>query len=122
MFIPPKELASQVASASKAASKVQLKSAHLLIDREVVELIFGKDQNVYMAYYESRRTLMIAPISDDLFKQLHKATQHMLKDKNAKGDKTIALHDLLIDHEINSTDRALTYECQPELKILSVNL
>ncbi|MEL6717421.1 MAG: hypothetical protein AAFP82_01760, partial [Bacteroidota bacterium] len=66
--------------------------------------------------------LMIAPKSDELFKQLHKAKQHMLKDRNAQGDKTVALHELLIDHEISSIDRELEYECQKELRILNVKL
>lgn len=122
MFIPPKKLISNIEKPSSIDVKVQLKASHLLIDREIVDQIFGSDQNVYVVYYASRRTLMIAPVSDDLFKQLHKASQHMLKDKNAKGDKTIALHELLIDNEINDEDRTLPYECQPELRTLSVKL
>ena len=55
-------------------------------------------------------------------KKLHKAKQHMLKDRNLKGDKSIALHELLIDNEIDSTDRDLVYDFQPGLGILNIKL
>ncbi|MEO1516932.1 MAG: hypothetical protein AAFV95_18055 [Bacteroidota bacterium] len=104
------------------AAQVRLKSSHLLIDRELALDIFGDDFNVNLVYYADRRTLMIAPQSEELFKQLHKAKQHMLKDRNAKGDKTIALHELLIDNEIDSSDRTVAFDCQKALKILTVKL
>ncbi|MEM8525458.1 MAG: hypothetical protein AAGG68_12530 [Bacteroidota bacterium] len=122
MFIPPRQLQDDLRASTKEASKVSLKSSHLLIDRTVATEIFGDDLNVHLVYYPDRRALMLAPKSDKLFKQLHKAKQHMLKDRNAQGDKTVALHELLIDNEINSTDRELEYECQKALKILNIKL
>ncbi|MEM6963148.1 MAG: hypothetical protein AAF573_00190 [Bacteroidota bacterium] len=122
MFIPPQKIQHQLKATAQAESKVRLKSSHLLIAGEVAQEIFGNDRNANVVYYSERRTLMIAPTSDDLFKKLHKAKQHMLKDRNAKGDKAIALHELLIDHEINSTERDLEFEAQAALKILNVKL
>ena len=65
---------------------------------------------------------MIASTSDKDFKSLHKAKQYMLKDKSVNGDKSIALHELIIDNEIDSSDRELEFEVQAELKILNVKL
>lgn len=122
MFIPPNKLKDSFEPTKKESGKIRLKSSHLLIDSEIAIDVFGSDLNVNVVYYANRRTLMIAPKSDDLFKTLHKAQQHMLKDRNAKGDKTIALHELLIDNEVNSSDRILQYEYQKELRILNVKL
>ena len=122
MFIPPNRLKNNFESNSKVGSKVRLKSSHLLIDHEVAATIFGQDLNAHLVYYPDRRTLMVAPKSDELFKQLHKANQHMLKDRNLKGDKTIALHEMLIDNDINDIDRDLAYEYQEGLGILNVKL
>lgn len=122
MFIPPRQLQDNLKTSAKEVGKVMLKSSHLLIDRTVAKEIFGDDLNVHLVYYPDRNALMIAPKSDKLFKQLHKAKQHMLKDRNVQGDKTIALHELLIDNEINDADRDLEYECQKVLKILNVKL
>ena len=58
----------------------------------------------------------------EVFKKIHKAGQQMLKDRNLKGDKSIALHEILIDHQIDETDRELTYELAPGMKILNVKL
>lgn len=122
MFIPPDKLKNNFYSNSTPGSKIRLKSSHLHIDREVVTEAFGNDLNVFVVYYPDRHSLMIAPISDELFKNLHKAGQHMLKDRNLKGDKTIALHETLIDNQVDETDRDLEYELQPGLGILNVKL
>jgi len=122
MFIPPNRLKENFETEKKEETKVQLKGSHLWIDRSVAADIFGEDLNVNLIYYANQRTLMIAPYSNDLFTKIHKAKRHMLKDRNAKGDKTIALHELLIDNEINSQDRNLEFEAQKEIEVLSVNL
>jgi len=122
MFIPPNRLKDKFESTSNKGSNVRLKASHLLIDHEVAAEVFGDELNVHVVYYADRHTLMIAAKSDALFKQLHKANQHMLKDRNLKGDKTIALHEILIDHEINDTDRDLAFELQKGLGILNVKL
>ena len=119
---PPNKLKDNFKPTKEENGQIRLKSSHLLIDREVAADIFQDDFNVNIVYYADRRTLMIAPQSEELFKKLHKAKQHMLKDRNAQGDKTIALHELLIDHEINSTDRNLEFELQSALRILNVKL
>ena len=122
MFIPPNNLKNNFSTPSNTGGKVCLQSSHLLINHDLASEIFGKDFNVNLVYYPDRRTLMIAAKSDELFKTLHKAKPHLLKDRNAKGDKTIALHEILIDHQVNDTDRNLHYEYQKGLGILNVKL
>jgi len=120
MFIPPNRLKDNYNKTQSVESKISLKSSHLLIDHEIANEVFGSDQNALVVYYPTRRSLMVAAKSDELFKSLHKANQHMLKDRNLKGDKSIALHEMLIDNEIDDTDRGLVYELQPGLGILNV--
>lgn len=122
MFIPPNRLKEKFESTEEKDNPICLKSSHLLIDHQIATEIFGDDLNVNVVYYADRKALMIAPQSEELFKKLHKAKQHMLKDRNAKGDKTIALHELLIDNEIDSADRNLEFEFLKELRILNVKL
>ena len=122
MFIPPNRLKDSFDPTPNIGSKVRLKSSHLLIDHEVASEIFGSDLNAHIVYYSDRLTLLVAAKSDELFKKLHKAKQHMLKGRNLKGDKTIALHELLIDNEIDDTDRDLAFEFQPGLGILNIKL
>ncbi len=121
MFIPPKELNNRFKTINTGGI-IRLMSSHLFIDHTLAEEIFRDDPNVHVIYYPDQRTLMVAAIRDDVFTSLHKASQHMLKNRNMKGDKTLALHEILIDHQINTTDRDLEYELQPQLGILKVNL
>ncbi len=122
MFIPPNRLQIKSKASVSTGSKVSLKASHLLIHHEIVAEVFGEELNVYVAYYPERRSLMIASISDDIFKTIHKAGQHMLKNRNLQGDKTIALHEILIDHQIDEENRDLEYEWQKGLGILNVLL
>lgn len=122
MFIPPSRLKNHFEAKRDNKSQVRLRSKHLIIDHEIIESIFSNEDNVYMVYYPDKNTLLIAPLSDELFKKLHKAGQHMLKDKNLKGDKSIALHETLIDHQLAAEDRDLIFKVEPALGLLNVTL
>jgi len=122
MFIPPNKLKDNFQANKKDDGQVRLKASHLLIDHKVATTIFGKELSVNLIYYADRKTLMVAPQSDDLFKKLHKAKKYMLKERNARGDKAITLQELMIDHEINSMDRTLAFELQIPLNILKITL
>ncbi|MCG8328502.1 MAG: hypothetical protein MI974_12490 [Chitinophagales bacterium] len=122
MFIPPGNMQRHEQGKATSVSAVSLKSSHLYINSEVALEVFGEATNVLMVYYPGRRSLLIAPVSDELFKKLHKAKQHMLKERNLQGDKTIALHEILLDHQINDTNRSLEYTVEEGLGILKVNL
>lgn len=122
MFIPPNRLKDSFEARQAVNSYVRLKSSHLLIDQEIASVAFGEENNVYVIYYPDRNSLMIAPVSDKLFKSLHKAGQQMLKDRNLKGDKSIALHEILIDNQLDEKDRDLTYDFQAAMGILNIEL
>lgn len=122
MFIPPPNFKPQEKAKEESHGLLRLKASHLQIDKEVSELVFGAEYNVLMVYYAQKNALLIAPATDELFKTVHKASQHLLKDRNALGDKTIALHELLIDHQLDDTDRDLQYEMPPGLGIIHVKL
>ncbi|MCU0324258.1 MAG: hypothetical protein MUF45_03260 [Spirosomaceae bacterium] len=89
---------------------LQLKSGHLLFESELVNQLFGNDEQVNTVYYPERKDLLIAPRSKTFFQKLHKTSWTALKLKNPKGDKTIFIRDLLLDHDIDDTDRQLEFE------------
>lgn len=122
MLIPPQNIQSQLKAEAEAGGPVRLKGSHLLIDAALAEELFGDAPNVHLIYYPDRRSLLMAPESDELFKKLHKAKPYMLKNRTAKGDKTIGIRELLIDHDINDTDRDLQHEGQKALRVLNVKL
>jgi hypothetical protein len=122
MFIPPKHLNQPSSKESTIDSAVFLKGAHLIIRSEIAKSLFGNNFNAYMAYYPAKRMLLIASVEDELFKKLHKASQHLIKDRNLQGDKSIALHEILIDEQIDDSDRSLAYEYEPALGVLNIQL
>lgn len=121
MFLIPKPTQADK-DAKSVDAPVHLKSSHLYISADLCAELFGDDLNAYAAYYADRGVLMIAGVSDELFKKLHKATQHMLKGRKQTGDKTIALHEMIIDNEIDPTDRVLEYKFEKALGVLTVHM
>lgn len=100
---------------------VRLKNSHLHIDASVVRTAFGNDPQVSLVYYPDRQTLLVAGKSKAFFEKMHKTDWVVLKDRNLLGDKTILLREILIDHDIDDTDRELTYDLKTT-GILSVHL
>ncbi|MEM9671092.1 MAG: hypothetical protein ACFB15_06285 [Cyclobacteriaceae bacterium] len=94
----------------------------MYISNEVVSQVFGDEPHVYLAYQPERTTLLAAPASSQWFSKMHEPSQHMLKTRNLQGDKTIALHEILIDNDLDNQDRELEYSIQESTKILKITL
>ncbi len=101
---------------------ITLKSSHLYIPGEIATKVFGDDPQAYLAYQAERGTLLVAPVSQQWFYKMHKPSQHLLKTRNLQGDKTIALHEILIDNALDDEDRELAYTVQDTSGILKINL
>lgn len=122
MFIPPFPIKDSFDAGAAPTDGISLQSHHLIISADTASRVFKQERNASLVYYASRRTLLVASANDTLFAQLHKTKKCMLKDKNARGDKSIALHDILLDHQVESMDRALEFDLDPELAVLKIQL
>ncbi len=105
-----------------ADSDVYLETAHICIKRNTAEKVFGAERVVLSVFYPKDNTFMVAPASEELFRTIHKASQQMLKVKNAAGDQAISIQELLLDHEIDGQNRNLLFVIEEELHILKVTL
>lgn len=101
---------------------VWLKKQHLWLSGEIAAQVFQKERQIYIVYYDTPGTLLLAPMSDTVFKQLHKCALVLLKDRNLKGDKALSLQEIIIDNDLDDTDRSLSYKNESGLNILQVNL
>lgn len=105
-----------------ANSDVYLSSGHVCIKNNTAEKVFGNENVVLSVFYAKDNIFMAAPASEGLFKTIHKASQQMLKTKNAVGDKSIYIGELLLDYDINGNDRDLEFLTEEALHILKVKL
>lgn len=101
---------------------VKLRTQHLWISGDVADSAFGAAPQVYVIYYPQQRSLLLAPMDDDIFPTIHKAGLQMLKNRNLQGDKTISLQEIIIDNDIDDTERDLVYMHQPGVRMLHVSL
>lgn len=103
-------------------SDVYLESGHICIRKNVAEKIFGSGGAVLSVYYDADKTFLAAPLNEEVFKIIHKAKQQMLKDKNAAGDRSISVQEVLLDNDLNDDDRNLEFTAEEALHILRVKL
>ncbi len=120
MFIPKKTNLKN--KSFKAGSEVYLEAKHIIIKKNIAEKIFGNDAVVLSTYYINDKTFLVAPASEELFRMIHKGTQQILKNKNAFGDKSISVQELLLDNDIDNNDRNLAFTLETSLHILKVQL
>jgi hypothetical protein len=104
-------------------SKITLKTSHIYIDSELVKIIFGDIHYAYIEYLKDRKTLMVTPVSSQWFLKLYeKPTQFLLKSRNLKGDKTLAIREILIDNDLDMTDKDLKFEIIEKTKLIKIDL
>lgn len=103
-------------------SKVKLKTSHLYLEASLAASIFGQAAQVYTVFYPHNKSLLLAPMEDEFFPKLHKAQLQMLKTRNLQGDKSISLQEIIIDHDLDDTDRDLVYDYQVGANMLQVSL
>ena len=96
---------------------ITLKSSHLYIPGEIATKVFGDDPQAYLAYQAERGTLLVAPVSQQWFYKMHKPSQHLLKTRNLQGDKTIALHEILIDNALDALEEGTPSGAPPQITI-----
>ena len=105
-----------------AEDEVRLRRSHLWLSAEIAENAFSGERQVYCVYYPQRGTLLLAPMSDDAFKTLHECSLVMLKDRNLAGDKSLSLQEIVIDNDLDDTDRPLPYVSRPSVPLLRITL
>ncbi len=101
---------------------VALKSSHIQLDNSIVSTVFQNIHYAYVTYLESQKRLLVTPVSSQWFVKVYKPTQFLLKDKNLKGDKAIAIREILIDNNLNAIDRNLDYEIIEKTNLIKISL
>jgi hypothetical protein len=99
---------------------VSLLNAHIIITKDIVSQLFSGESYVQVIYYENDGKLMLARDSDDIFKSFHKAKRELLKDKNLLGDKSINIRELVIDNDLDETNKQLEYYADTAMHVLNV--
>lgn len=122
LFSVPSDPSLTPAGKSLPTGTVRLQNRHLVIDAATAENVFGSEIQVYQVYYANIGALLLAPMSDETFRQAHECSLVMLKLRNAQGDKSLSLEEIIIDNELDTADRDLTANGAPGLRMLQVML
>ncbi|HAT65058.1 MAG TPA: hypothetical protein DCS66_10720 [Flavobacteriaceae bacterium] len=102
--------------------KVTLISSHIFLDSELVKTVFNNIHYAYVTYVKAQERLLITPVSSQWFVKMYEPTQFLLKSRNLKGDRTIAIREILIDNDLDMTDRVLDFEVIEKTNLIKVNI
>jgi len=99
---------------------VILKSSHIHLNSALVKRIFDSVHYAYVTYVAEQKRMLITPVSSQWFVKMHQPTQFLLKSRNLKGDRTLAIREILIDNDLDTTDRILEYEIVKKTNLIKI--
>jgi hypothetical protein len=100
---------------------MKLHNGHIIIPVALVKTVLENDTQVNWVYYPERHTLLIAGRSKIFFEKMHKTHWQTLKDKNTQGDKALLVRAILLDNDLDDTDRDLVFDLK-NTGIIAINL
>ncbi|HAI76669.1 MAG TPA: hypothetical protein DCM08_10520 [Microscillaceae bacterium] len=123
MFIPPRKYLDQLKenqASDETTGQVFLKNNHLIVPNEIAEAVFGEVDFVYLSFKPDVQRLFVVSFHDEVFRKLHEPTMQMLKKRGELPERSIALHEVLIDNDLAQTDRILAHEVRNQRKMLVI--
>jgi hypothetical protein len=99
---------------------VILKSSHVYLNAALVERLFESIHYAYVTYVVKQKTMLITPVSSQWFVKMHEPTQFLLKSRNLKGDRTLAIREILIDNDLDTKDRVLQFEIVEKTNLIKI--
>ena len=99
---------------------LSLRSSHVYLSAALANKVFQHIHYAYVAYIKEQKHLLITPVSSQWFAKMYEPTQFLLKDRNLKGDKTLAVREIFIDNELDASDRVLEYEWIEKTNLIKV--
>jgi hypothetical protein len=100
---------------------MKLQNGHIIIPTDIVKTVLENEAQINWVFYADRNTLLLAAKSKLFFEKLHKTDWQTLKDKNIQGDKSLFIRAILIDNDLDDSDRDLVFEIK-NTGIISINL
>ncbi len=101
-------------------SKITLKSSHIYLEVDTVTSIFGNIHYAYVTYVKDQKKILITPVTSQWFVKMFEPTQFLLKSRNLKGDRTLAIREILLDNDLDTSDRELKFEIIEKTKLIKV--
>ncbi|MEM9142931.1 MAG: hypothetical protein AAGA86_08090 [Bacteroidota bacterium] len=101
---------------------VHLRSGHIIISANLAHKLFNGITFAFATYEKQSKKLLVTPVSSVWFAKVHEGAQFMLKERNLKGDKSLSVREILIEHELDAEDRKLNFEMVEKTRLLKICL
>lgn len=102
--------------------EIKLKSSHLIIPAEISNQVLKDCSSAYVAYKEELNSILVSPKENSWFPKLHTSMEFLVKSKDLQGTKSVAIREILIDYDIDDSDKALQCAINQERNFLKIEL
>ncbi|MEP0985097.1 hypothetical protein [Ekhidna sp.] len=102
--------------------QLELRTSHLIIPPNLVEELLDEYATVYVSYKKDLGAILVSPKSNSWFPKLHESLELMVKNKDLHGTKSVSIREVLIDHDIDSSDKMFSATINKEKRILKIEL
>lgn len=89
---------------------MKLQNGHIIIPAEIFQRVLEGEEQINWVYYPERGQLLFAGKSKVFFEKMHKTKWMSLKSKNLQGDKSLYVREIILDYDLDDTDRPLISE------------
>ncbi|MEQ8905997.1 hypothetical protein [Ekhidna sp.] len=103
-------------------NEISLRSSHLIIPAVLANQVLSNSTSAYVAYKKELNSILVSPKENDWFPKLHGSLEFIVKSKDLKGTKSIAIREILIDNEIDDNDKTLNYDINVRKNFLKIEL
>lgn len=104
------------------ANEIHLRASHLIVAADLAKTVLGDSHSAYVSYKEAQQFLLLSPSTNAWFPKLHESREYMVKAKDLKGTKSIAIREILIDLELEDQDRPLAFEANYDKRFIRITL
>ena len=101
---------------------IKIQNGHLIIESSLADQTIGHTQQVYAVYYPNLKAILLAPDSNQMFRQAHEVVMLFVKVKNTRGDRSISIQEFMADHDMDETNRDLKYLSAPGLDMIHITI
>lgn len=104
------------------STEIRLKTSHILISPDTAEQLFDASECALICYKPEDKALLLAPVTNTFFGKLHEPSQVLMKVKDILGTRSIPVRNILLDNDLDETDRPLPFRVNEKNKFIRISL
>lgn len=101
---------------------IMLRASHLVMDEALASGLFKDAFNALISYKIDRKVLLVSPDYNGWFAKMHSSSTSLLKAKDRLGTRAVSIRQIILDYELDDSDRVLPYQYHRKQEFVKIEL